>query len=74
MKRNPPLVFSFRRLNHNSDFSFLHIKNPVGDSHQQDLSNNQKKRDRVYSVSFLYIAREGIPITTIVDLLREGVA
>ena len=25
------MVFSFRRLNHNLDFSFLHIKNPVGD-------------------------------------------
>ncbi|WP_455224392.1 hypothetical protein, partial [Granulicatella sp.] len=29
-ERNPPLI-GFGRLNHNLDFSFLHVKNPVGD-------------------------------------------
>ncbi|WP_314076892.1 hypothetical protein, partial [uncultured Granulicatella sp.] len=30
-ERNPPLIFAFSRLNHNLDFSFLHVKNPIGD-------------------------------------------
>ena len=25
------MIFGFSRLNHNLDFSFLHVKNPVGD-------------------------------------------
>ena len=52
-------MIGFGRLNHNSDFSFLHIKNPVGDFSPTGFVEQPKSID--YSSSFFFFANNPTP-------------